>query len=323
MDRPLGEPLRDRRGGAVSGLCTSLGGVSTLSESRLVSADDTGDAARTETPKERWKTAARRLLREPLLHFLLIGAAIFAVHAAVTPSVSKERLIEVTPEVRQSIIDTFKRGHEGREPGPDELARLTDLWILDEITFREALAQGLDKGDEMIRDRITLKMRLLIFGGVQVDEPSRAELEAWYEKRRAQYDVPDLVSFIEVPFTGPDAEAESREVLKQIEDGSEPEDVRMRAHVFAQRPRHTLEPSFGKAFTDALGTLGKGQWRVLQSSVGWHIVRLDGFVPGRKVPLDEVGSQATATWKDERRRVLAITATRDLGKAYVIRRDTP
>ncbi len=63
-----------------------------------------------------------RLLREPLLQFMLIGAVIFAVHAAVTPSVSKERLIEVTPEVRQSIIDTFKSAHEQREPAPDELA---------------------------------------------------------------------------------------------------------------------------------------------------------------------------------------------------------
>lgn len=262
-----------------------------------------------------------RLVREPLVQFMVLGAVIFAVHAATTPSVSKERLIEVTPAVRQSIVDVFKGAHEGREPGADELAKLIDLWLLNEITFREALAQGLDKGDEMIRDRITHKMRLLIFNGVDVNEPTRAELEAWYEKRRAGYDIPDVVSFIDVPFSGPDGEAQSRAVLEQIRAGSEPDEVQLRALIFGQRPRQTLEPSFGRAFVDQLVAGPSGEWRVLPSATGWHIVRLDTFTPGRRVALDEVGSQVAQAWKDERRRVLAIAATRDLGKAYVIRRD--
>lgn len=262
-----------------------------------------------------------RFVREPLVQFMALGAMIFAAHAAVTPSVSKDRLIEVTPEVRQSIVDAFKSSHEQREPGPDEYAKLVDVWLLNEITFREGLAQGLDKGDEMIRDRVTHKMRLLIFGGVDVPPPQPQELAAWYEKRRAQYDIPDLVSFIEVPFTGPDAEAEARAVLAQIAAGTESEDVQNRAHIFAHRPRPSLEPSFGAPFVTALVTGPAGTWRVIPSAAGWHIVRLDSFVPGRAVPLEEVGSQVEQAWKDERRRVLAISATRDLGKAYVIRRD--
>jgi hypothetical protein len=270
-----------------------------------------------DSGKARW---VRRMMREPLLQFMLMGAVIFAAHAAVAPSVSKDRLIEVTPEVRQSIVDVFKSAHEGREPGQDELAKLTDLWVLNEITFREALAQGLDKGDEMIRDRIVLKMRLLIFDGIQVEEPTRLQLAEWYEKRRANYDIPDLVSFIEVPFDGPEAEAESRKVLEQILSGTESDDVRLRSYVFAQRPRPTLEPSFGKDFVDGLVALPAGEWKVLPSASGWHVVRLDTFKPGRKVALDEVGSQVAQAWKDERRRVLGIAATRELGKAYVIRR---
>nr|WP_284701379.1 peptidylprolyl isomerase [Rhodoplanes tepidamans] len=166
-------------------------------------------------------------------------------------------------------------------------------------------------------------MRLLIFGGVQVNEPTPQELQEWYEKRRLQYDIPDLVTFIDVPFTGDAAEAESRAVLQQIEAGEEPEDVRLRAQIFPKRPRHTLVPSFGQAFVDALVALPPGEWRTLSSATGWHVVRLDGFVPGRKVPLAEVSVQAAQAWKDERRRVLAIAATRELGKAYVIRRGEP
>lgn len=282
------------------------------------------DAPERHSPPQPAKTSwIKRLLREPLLQFMLMGAAIFAAHAAVTPSVSKERLIEVTPEVRQSIVNTFKTAHEGREPGDDELTKLVDVWLLNEITYREALAQGLDKGDDMIRDRITHKMRLLIFGGVEVNEPSREELEAWYAKHRDSYDIPDLISFIQVPFTGPNAEADARKALADILAGSESEDIQMRAYILAERPRESLVPSMGKPFVDALAALPPGEWQVLQSAGGWHVVRLDAFRPGRAVPLDEVGSQAAQSWKDERRRILGIAATRDLGKAYVIRRGEP
>ena len=262
-------------------------------------------------------------MREPLLHFLVIGAIIFALHAVIAPSVSKERLIEVTPDVRQSIVDVFKSKHEQREPTADELAPLIDGWILNEITYREALAQGLDKGDEMIRERIMQKMRLLIFGSLKVDDPTDAELRQWFEARRLRYDVPDLISFYEVPVGGSEAQEEARAILAQIETGSEPEEVRLRAHIFANRPRHSLEQAFGKPFLDALTDLPIAQWAVLQSSVGWHIVRIDSFRPGRKVELSDVATQVIAQWRDERTRILAIAAIRDLGKSYAIRRGVP
>src|SRR5262245_23780825 len=88
-----------------------------------------------------WTVRLRRLLREPLLHFLALGSLIFAANAAVAPSVSKDRLIEVTSEVRQSIVDMF-RVQRHRDPTPEEIAPLIDGWILNEITYREALAQG-------------------------------------------------------------------------------------------------------------------------------------------------------------------------------------
>jgi hypothetical protein len=254
---------------------------------------------------------------------LAFGALIFGVHAAVTPSVSKDRIIEVTPAVRQSIIDIFKSKHEGREPGPDELAPLLDLWVLNEITYREALAMGLDKGDEMIRERIMQKMRLLIFGNLKVNDPTDAELRQWHEARRLRYDVPDLVSFFEVPFMGANAEAAANETLREIEAGNEPEDVRMRAHIFAKRPRHTLDAVFGKPFVDNLTALPLGKWSTLQSSAGWHIVRVDAVTPGRKVDLAEIATQVISDWKDERGRALGTAAVRDLGKSYVIRRDQP
>jgi parvulin-like peptidyl-prolyl cis-trans isomerase-like protein len=263
------------------------------------------------------------LMREPLLHFLVIGSLLFAVHAAVTPSVSKERLIEVTPAVRQSIIDLYKEKHENDPPSKEELERLIDTWILNEVTYREALAQGLDKGDEMIRERIMQKLRLLVFGNVKAEEPTQQQLAEMLETRRVQYDIPDVLSFFEVPFTGADAETEAKAALAQIETGAEPEEIRLRAHIFADRPRQSLEPSFGKLFVDQLTTLPIGKWQVAQSTGGWHIVRVDAFSRGRAIQMDEIQTQLINEWKDEHARKLGVAAIREMSKGYVIRRGEP
>src|SRR5262245_10096284 len=163
-----------------------------------------------------WTARLTGVLREPLLHFFVLGSLIFAAHAAVAPPAGRDRLIEVTPEVRQSIVDVF-RVQRHRDPTPEEIGPLVDLWILNEITYREALAQGLDKGDEMIRERIMQKMRLLIFGNVAVADPSEAELQQWLDARRARYDVPQLISFFELPIGGPDSGDEAARVLREIE----------------------------------------------------------------------------------------------------------
>jgi hypothetical protein len=260
------------------------------------------------------------LLKEPLLHFLLLGSLIFAIHAAVSPSVSKDKLIEVPPEVRQSTIELFESTNQ-RKPTSEELARLLDVWILNEITYREALAQGLDKGDEMIRERIMQKMRLLVFGNVTVNEPTEAELRQWFEARREGYDIPDILSFFELPISGPEDEAEAKSILRQIEAGDEPEEVRLRAHIFANRPRKSLEAAFGEPFVEQLTALPIGRWHMLQSPAGWHIVRFDSIMPGRAVPLDEVETQVISDWKDDRARALGTAVIRDMGKSYVIRRN--
>jgi len=268
---------------------------------------------------ERSIHSLRALLHEPLVHFLAIGAVLFAVNAVVAPPVGKDKVIEVSPDVRQQIVDIFKR-ERNREPTSEELAPLLDGWILNEITFREALAQGLDKGDDMIRERIMQKLRLLVFSNVNVEDPTAAELQQWFERQRARYDVAEQLSFFEVPVGGPDSAAEAADMLRQIEAGTEPEEFRLRAHAFPQRPRNTIVESFGADFTDKLAALPRGRWSALRSSTGWHIVRLDAVVAGRPAVLDEIREQVLTDLKQARIRTAATATIREMGKSYVIRR---
>jgi hypothetical protein len=281
-----------------------------------------GPRATSPQPVSRLSSLRASLLHEPLLHFFLIGALIFAINAVVTPSVNKDKLIEVTPEVRASIVELFMNTKQ-RAPTTEEMDSLIDVWILNEITFREALAQGLDKGDDMIRERIMQKMRVLIFSNLMVNDPTDAELKPWFEAHRARYDTPETLSFFELPVGGADAEAKAQSLLQQIEAGDEPEDIRLRAHVFAKRPRQGLEAAFGKPFVDQLTKLPIGKWQAAQSSVGWHIVRVDAVATGKAIELNAIASQVISDWKDEKQRSMGTEAVRNMGRSYVIRRDHP
>jgi hypothetical protein len=266
-----------------------------------------------------WRLRLRNLLHEPLLHFLVIGAVLFGLNAVAAPPGGKDRIIDVTPEVRQSIVDLF-RSKRMRDPTPDELASLIDVWVLNEITYREALAQGLDKGDEMIRERIMQKMRVLVFGNVNVSDPTDADLQQWLEERRSRYDIPERLSFFELKVGGADAAAEAADILRQIETESEPEAIRLRARPFMQRPRQTVVDAFGKDFVDQLVALPIGQWRTLQSQAGWHIVRLDAIEQPQAAVFEDIRDKLFLDAKQDRVRTAAIATIRDMGKSYVIRR---
>ena len=257
----------------------------------------------------------KRLIREPLVHFLVLGTIIFAVNAVVAPAIPPERKIEVTAGLRKTMLDTFAR-ERGRAPTVQELKDLIDTWVLNEITYREALAQGFDKGDEMIRDRLTQKMRLLIFSNVTVEEPNATQLQSWLDTHRAKYDVPKRVSFFEVPIGPSQDEAEA--TLKQIDAGKEPESVRLRAHSFVDRPLNSLIGAFSQKFIDSLTALSVRKWQMLQSADGWHVVRLEAVIPERKVDVAEVRDPLSQDWKQEQARAHAIAAVRNMGKGYFI-----
>ena len=260
----------------------------------------------------------QRLLREPLLHFLVLGALLFAVNAIVVPDVPKERLIEFTPEIRKSMIDTFTQ-QQKRAPTPAEIKRLTDDWLLNEIVYREALVQGFDKGDEMIRDRINQKMRLLIFSNISPGVPKTADLQKYLDAHRDQYNVPERFNFFDLPMR---SQAEAQATLKQIQTGKEPESVRLLARTYTARPENSLVPSFGKPFVAALRTQPLHEWQLLKTGDEWHIVRVEGVLPKHSVTVAEVGNSLTEEWQQEDMRKKAAQAVRTMAKPYVIRGTT-
>jgi hypothetical protein len=98
----------------------------------------------------------RTLLREPLLHFVVFGALIFAVDHVIAARQQNPKVIEVGPEVDKEAKSLF-RGAFGREPSDKELAVMRERWIDNEVLYREGLGLRVDQGDTSIRERVIFK----------------------------------------------------------------------------------------------------------------------------------------------------------------------
>src|SRR5215470_13354499 len=153
--------------------------------------------------------AARLLLREPLLHFCVLGALIFGVDALVHPAAKDDREIIVTKAMRQSFVENFDED-KARVPSEAELEKMIESWVASEILYREGKALAVDRGDDMIRDRVAYKLQLLIFDQIRVPQPTEDELNAWFVNNHQRFDEPERVGFYLTP---PTDEATARRQL--------------------------------------------------------------------------------------------------------------
>src|SRR5262245_41729208 len=124
----------------------------------------------------------KRLLREPLLHFLLIGAVLFAVYRYLQPASSataSSNQIQLSLDELSRIALLFQSQCK-REPTVQELNQLVETRVKEEILYREGLAIGLDKNDEIVKRRMAQKMQFLAEDVAAAREPTTEELKTWF-----------------------------------------------------------------------------------------------------------------------------------------------
>jgi hypothetical protein len=262
-------------------------------------------------------TVSRYLLREPLVHFCVLGALIFSADALLHPPKKDEHTIVVTKAMRQSFIDNFDED-KARVPSDIELKKMIDSWVASEILYREGKSLAVDRGDEMIRDRIAYKLQLLIFDQVKVAQPTDEELRAWFMDNHDRFDEPERVGFYLTP---PTDEATARRDLADIQARRESPELQKQTRAILARPVPSVAPAFGEAFRDGLLALPLGQWTVLQSKDGWHVVRLDSRRPGAMARLEEVRDQAARIWHTDETRKRAWESVNRLKAQYIVREE--
>jgi hypothetical protein len=289
--------------------------VSSVGGSDQIAADSADRAAHSSRPII--SAAARLLWREPLLHFVLLGALIFGVDAVLHPPPKDDKVITVTKAMRQSFIDNFDED-KSRVPSDAELEKMIESWVASEILYREGKALGVDRGDDMIRDRVAFKLQLLIFDQIRVSQPTEDQLRAWFADNHERFDEQERVGFYLTP---PTEEMTAQRQLEEIQAQHESEDLQKQTRAILGRPVASLAPSFGEGFRDALLVLPLGQWKVLQSKDGWHVVRLDSRRAGVLASLDDVRDEAVRIWLTDETRKRAWEAVSRLKAAYNVRHE--
>lgn len=260
-------------------------------------------------PTARW----RRLLREPLLHFLLIGMALFVGYRVLNPSLdtsARSYVIELTnDDLLQMSVVWLAQGRPA--PTPEQMRSLVENRVREEILAREAVALGLDKGDTIVKRRLAQKMEFLAEDLSAVPEPTNAELEAWFNSNAERFALPPRLSFRHLYFS-PDrrgaraSEDAARLLARLAHEGAdapaELADPFMFQDSYGDRSPEQLAALFGLGFAQALLKLEPGSWQgPIESGYGWHVVFIDSITPRRVPDFEEVEADAKSEWIAERR----------------------
>ena len=248
-----------------------------------------------------------KLLREPLLHFLLLGALIFLVFGerAANDASAVATPIVVTAADVERLAGYFERTWH-RPPSQDEIHAAVDDYIREEVLYRAALSLGLDKNDSIVRRRLRQKMEFLFEDTMQ--EPQESELRAYYEAHQAKFRVEPLISFRQVFLSsrrGDAAAADARQILLRVAAGADAQhegDPSLLGDHFERMAQSQVGALFGDAFARQLADVGGARWiGPLSSAYGLHIVRVSAIEPARVPPFEAVKDAVKREWSSERR----------------------
>lgn len=251
-----------------------------------------------------------RLAKDPLVHFLLIGALLFAASAwrGEPVTAGNERIVVTAEQVAQARAAATAL--QGRAPTREELAALVEPTVRDEVLYREALALGLDVNDDEVRRRLIEKMSYLTQDLADPEPGSEEELRRFYEASPELFTIPPLVSFDQVFFSpaarGDALEADAAAALAALRAGASPADVGDRTPLrdsYEDAPREQVAVLFGDELADALFTAPPGEWTgPFRSDFGLHLVRLRARSEARLPPYDEIADRVAQELAAQRRR---------------------
>jgi parvulin-like peptidyl-prolyl cis-trans isomerase-like protein len=275
-----------------------------------------------------------KILREPLVHFILLGAVIFAVFGFVNRyRTNKPGEIVVTQGTVENIITGFTRTWQ-RPPTEDELRGLVRDYIREEAAYREALAEGLDRDDTIVRRRLRQKLEFLSDNIASRAEPTDADLQAFLQTHPAFFQSEPLFSFRQV-YVNPGQHGanlspyEARLLVHLQRAGPDADlsslgDPFLLAQSFQDVSLAEVKQVFGDQFAAALSAVPTNQWQgPIASGYGAHMVFLSRHIASRLPALSEVRDQVRREWSDARRLEATEKFYQTLLRRYTVKVESP
>jgi len=267
-------------------------------------------------------------LREPLLLFLLLGAALFVLYRWVGGEDASPQRIVVSAVAIERLADTWQRTWQ-RPPTRAELDGLIEDHVREEVLYREAMAAGLDRDDTIIRRRLRQKMEFVSEDFAAQDEPDEAELRRYVEQHPDSFRPPAHVSFTHV-YLSPERRGDNlrRDATRFLERlSAAPADASHSglgdsfalASEYQDIAVDELDRLFGDGFATELAALPKGQWAgPIESGYGLHLVRVTEYRPAELPDLAEIRALVLREWSIEQRQKRSDEFYRQLRARYSV-----
>jgi len=257
----------------------------------------------------------KAFLREPLVHFLLLGAALFALDAWLRqpPAASADPEIVVSAGRINTLAQNFKRTWQ-RPPTQEELDGLIQDFVREEVLYREALALGLDRDDTIIRRRLRQKLEFVSDEAAALVTPTDQDLAGFLATNADAFRIEGRATFAQVfldpgrhPATLAADAAQLRDVLNAAGTATQPaalgDSLLLLEPRYEDVSRSEVTRLFGSDFAAALFAQPAGQWvGPIASGYGVHLVRLDAMTPDRLPALAEVRPLVEREWANVRRK---------------------
>lgn len=254
----------------------------------------------------------KRILLEPLLHFLVLGALVFGLYSGLhwgDNAVSSGQRVYIDEAEVQRLSSVWQLQWQ-RPPTAEELRGLTISSLKEELFSREARALGLAENDIIIRRRLAQKLTFLVQDTADLLEPTEAELHQFYTTHPALFQTAAKVSLRQIyfnPANYADPDAAAQQGLTQLATSGSAwsglGDPSPLETTLTQVDQLTLTNQFGRQFAQAVMTLSPGEWQgPIESAFGLHLVQVLAVQPQQLQPFAEVRARVVERWRDQRQR---------------------
>jgi peptidyl-prolyl cis-trans isomerase C len=269
------------------------------------------------------------LLRDPLLHFVVFGAVVFALHAALGRDTREDpdadRYVIDMDAGRVADIQRALAASLERTPTDGEVTGAVDRYVTEEVLVREARARGLDDDDPVVRARLADKMRVVLDAREAPPVPDESALRELYEAHQQEYAVEGRVTVRQLYFEGEDAEARAAAVLARLTAGETPQALQVEADsppggpVLRRRTLDDLTGALGAAFSAGLEDAPLDMWHLRRTSHGVHVARVEWRRDARVPSFEETRARLTMRWQGEQVDRAGAEALERLRQDYQVR----
>ena len=247
------------------------------------------------------------LLREPLLHFLIIGAGLFFLFSQISdPEIENNHRITITQSDLDRLAATCLKSM-GRPPLAQEIEQQLKHYIREQVLYREAKTMGLNQYDVIVRRRLAKKMEYLFNDLSFIQEPTETELSSYLSEHTSKFTLPATITFSQI-YLDPgkrkqDINKDAEQLLKQLKettaaiDTIEMGDRSLLPYQFTAERENEIAGMFGTAFAKQVFALPDSSWQgPITSEYGVHLIHISSRTEARLPPLAEIRESVTREW---------------------------